>query len=58
MLMAVSRSVEGHLLSALRNNFRHFFALDTINRNGQVEWNEWLKSFNEVSISSSPSTKD
>ena len=42
------RSVEGHLLNALRNNFKNFFTLDKINKNGQVEWEEWLIFFNQV----------
>ncbi len=42
---SIGRSVEKHLQGAMRNNFRHFFKLDVVNHNGQVEWNEWLASF-------------
>jgi len=30
---------------AVRGNFKRFFSLDKANRNGQVEWSEWLKDF-------------
>lgn len=42
---SIGRSVERHLQSALKNNFRHFFKLDRINHNGQVEWEEWMDDF-------------
>ena len=42
---AVSIQVDRHLQAALRGNFKKFFALDKINHNGQVEWNEWLAHF-------------
>ncbi len=38
-------------MSAMKNNFKNFFALDKINHNGQVEWEEWLKDFNQVRYS-------
>jgi Ca2+-binding EF-hand superfamily protein len=41
----ISKSVEKHLQSAMRNNFKKFFRLDKINHNGQVEWDEWLRQF-------------
>lgn len=42
---AIHRAVEKHMQSAMRNNIKHFFRLDKINHNGQVEWDEWLTQF-------------
>ena len=45
---SISTQVEKHLRNALRGNFRTFFALDTINKNGQVEWDEWLQNLKKT----------
>jgi len=41
----IAVQVERHLQDAVRGNFKRFFSLDKANRNGQVEWSEWLKDF-------------
>ena len=43
----IAVQVERHLQDAVRGNFRRFFALDKVDRNGQVEWSEWIKDFKE-----------
>ena len=48
---SISTQVAKHLQSALRGNFKTFFALDTINKNGQVEWEEWLQNLKKTEAS-------
>ena len=48
---SISTQVAKHLQSAMRGNFRTFFALDTINKNGQVEWEEWLQNLKKTEAS-------
>ena len=45
-------------MSALKNNFRNFFSLDTLNKNGQVEWDEWLAEFNKRAVDSNEGLND
>lgn len=40
--MAISRETKQHILKAMRNNFRVFFSLDKIHKNGQVDWEEYF----------------
>merc|ERR1711899_195916 len=48
---SISTQVEKHLRNALRGNFKTFFALDTINKNGQVEWDEWMQNLKKTEAS-------
>jgi len=40
--MAISRETKQHIVKAMRNNFRLFFSLDKIIKNGQVDWEEYF----------------
>ena len=48
---SIGNRVEKHLQSAVRGNFRQFFALDKIKQNGQVEWDEWLQHLKKTEAS-------
>lgn len=43
--MAISRETKQHILFAMRNNFRVFFSLDKMTKNGQVDWEEYLSHY-------------
>jgi len=43
--MAISRETKQHILQAMRNNFRVFFSLDKITKNGQVDWLEYYHHY-------------
>lgn len=43
--MAISRETKRHIMGAMRNNFKVFFSLDKINKNGQVDWAEYYNYF-------------
>jgi len=45
MTMAISRETKQHILQGMRNNFRVFFSLDKITKNGQVDWDEYFNHF-------------
>jgi len=45
MTMAISRQTKQHILQAMRNNFRVFFSLDKMKKNGQVDWEEYLAHY-------------
>merc|ERR1719318_761768 len=43
--MAISRETKQHILFAMRNNFRVFFSLDKMTKNGQVDWEEYQSHY-------------
>jgi len=43
--MAISRETKKHIMGAMRNNFKVFFALDKNKKNGQVDWSEYYTYF-------------
>jgi len=43
--MAISRETKQHILQAMRNNFRVFFSLDKMHKNGQVDWEEYFSHY-------------
>ena len=45
LAMAISRQTKQHIMHAMRNNFRLFFALDRGKKNGQVDWEEYYNHF-------------
>ena len=45
LAMAISRQTKQHIMHAMRNNFRVFFALDRGKKNGQVDWEEYYNHF-------------
>jgi len=45
MSMAISRETKQHITKAMRNNFKVFFSLDKIHRNGQVDWDEYYQHY-------------
>lgn len=45
LAMAISRQTKQHIMHAMRNNFRVFFALDRGKKNGQVDWEEYYHHF-------------
>jgi len=42
---AISRQTKQHIVQAMRNNFRIFFSLDKIKKNGQVDWEEYFSHY-------------
>ncbi|CAB4069332.1 SDF4 [Lepeophtheirus salmonis] len=40
----IHRQVMKHIQDSLRNNFKNFFAMDTSNKNGLVEWSEYSEN--------------
>jgi len=43
--MAISRETKQHITNAMRNNFKVFFSLDKIHKNGQVDWDEYYQHY-------------
>lgn len=43
--MAITRETKQHIVQAMRNNFKVFFSLDKIHKNGQVDWDEYYQHF-------------
>merc|ERR1719410_1936515 len=39
--MAINRETKQHITKAMRNNFKVFFSLDKLHRNGQIDWDEY-----------------
>jgi len=45
MSMAISRATKLHITQAMRNNFKVFFSLDKLHKNGQVDWDEYYQHY-------------
>lgn len=45
LAMAISRQTKQHIMHAMKNNFKVFFALDKGKKNGQVEWDEYYSHY-------------
>jgi len=45
MTMAIVRETKQHITNAMRNNFKVFFAVDKLKKNGQVEWEEYYQHY-------------
>ena len=43
MSMAINRETKQHIVKAMRNNFKIFFSLDKLHKNGQVDWDEYYQ---------------
>jgi len=43
--MAINRETKRHIMGAMRNNFKVFFALDKEKKNGQVDWSEYYQHY-------------
>lgn len=43
--MAINRETKQHILKAMRNNFKVFFSLDKLHKNGQVDWDEYYQHY-------------
>jgi len=43
--MAISRETKQHITNAMRNNFKVFFSLDKLHKNGQVDWDEYYQHY-------------
>jgi len=43
--MAISRETKQHITRAMRNNFKVFFSLDKLHKNGQVDWDEYYQHY-------------
>lgn len=43
--MAINRETKQHILQAMRNNFKVFFSLDKLHKNGQVDWEEYYQHY-------------
>lgn len=45
MTMAIVRETKQHITNAMRNNFKVFFSVDKLKKNGQVEWEEYYQHY-------------
>jgi len=43
--MAINRETKNHIVKAMRNNFKVFFSLDKLHKNGQVDWDEYYQHY-------------
>lgn len=43
--MAINRETKQHIMKAMRSNFKVFFSLDKIHKNGQIDWDEYYQYF-------------
>jgi len=43
--MAISRETKQHITNAMRNNFKVFFSVDKLKKNGQVDWEEYCQHY-------------